>query len=232
MLDFFLDLILPRRCVHCRRILPAGALCAGCRAAVMAHATLFCGRCRARLPLGPSLPDGRGLFRVRSPCHPHHPYVLGAAHDYQGPVKSLICALKFDLVRDAGAELGAMLKEYVEVLGGFPADVLAVPVPLSSRRLRERGFNQAEIIARAFTTDVSPSVLRRVRNTKPQSTLGAREERLRNVADCFEAGADVAGQNVILIDDVVTSGATLQAAALALKHGGAKAILALAGAKA
>jgi ComF family protein len=112
----------------------------------------------------------------------------------------------------------------------FPADVI-VPVPLHTRRLRERGYNQAALLARELGKGVGLPVLEdavaRVRYTSPQVDLNA-EERKENVQGAFHCPTDrVAGKSVLLVDDVYTTGATLEACSLALKQRGVLTVWAL-----
>jgi ComF family protein len=99
-----------------------------------------------------------------------------------------------------------------------------VPVPLSSRRLHSRGYNQAEMLARALAARTGrryrTDCLTRVRETGTQTAL-APEARRANLADAFMS-RDVAGARVVLVDDVLTTGATLVEAAMALQEGGAE----------
>jgi competence protein ComFC len=226
MLSGILDLIFPPRCVVCRTLLKHGeVLCHSCRKKITIHATFFCGRCRLRLPEGKKV------------CHKDTPYLLGAATDYHGPAKKLIHALKFDLVQDAAEELGSLLSEYSARVNFEPQNDLVIPIPLSRQRRRERGFNQAEQIARSLATrlglELCTAPLCRIRQTPAQSKTASLHERIKNVAGCFSADPEIVrGRNILLIDDVVTSGATLLEAAKALKAAGADTITALVAAKA
>lgn len=107
---------------------------------------------------------------------------------------------------------------------------LVMPVPLSEKRRRWRGFNQAEILAREFAASFSYSFsteLKRTKHRRPQASLNE-AERLKNLSGAFEyEGASLAGRTIILIDDIVTTGATLNEAALALRAQGAKIIYGL-----
>lgn len=177
--------------------------------------------CRARLP------------RTVKICHLGAPCLLGAATTYEGSGKSLVRALKFHGIRDAAQPLGELLATYAAALPISWEGMVAVPVPLGKRRLRERGFNQAELIARTFAENLHlellPAALRRTRNTKPQSGTESAKERLANIAGCFLADSRlVQGQSLVLLDDVVTSGTTFMEAARALKAAGAKQVIALA----
>lgn len=110
---------------------------------------------------------------------------------------------------------------------------LVVPVPLSTRRLRERGFNQSELIARkiaqALHLTCDNTLLLRTRHTVPQTEMSLRRERLFNVRNAFSCITPerVNGRHVILIDDVFTTGATLSECAKVLQSAGAKKVTAL-----
>ena len=110
-----------------------------------------------------------------------------------------------------------------------------IPVPMRRKKLRTRGFNQAELIAQSFAracdANIETSALRRIRHSRPQSMIADKKERERNVAGCFAADEEsVAGRDILLIDDVSTSGSTFREAALALKRAGSGRIIALAAA--
>ena len=222
--SLLLDLIFPPECLNCGRDLARGAVaCDTCLSEVKVHTTLFCGACRSR------------LAESRKVCHLSFPYVLGAATDYADPVvRNLMHGLKFKGLTRAGDILSGFMIAYLGSTG-LPREALVVPIPLGKKRRRQRGFNQAELlatpIAERFGLACDPTVLRRVRDTDPQSELKG-EARGKNVAGCFETRGDVAGKKIILVDDVVTSGRTLYEAALTLKNAGAGSVLALAAAKA
>lgn len=222
---FFLDLIFPSRCLPCRALTePGQALCRDCSQKIKIHRTLFCGKCGARLP------------RDKKICHKDFPFLLAAAADYKDPqIRALIHGLKFRSVRDAALPMGELLVRYLEAIA-FPINEYSlVPIPLGARRRRERGFNQAELIAEAvakrFGAPLLTDVLRRVKETKPQSELEDLEGRRQNVAGCFSV-LRLPEKQPLLIDDVTTSGATFREAAEALKSAGARRIVALAVAKA
>ena len=154
--------------------------------------------------------------------------VAGAIGEYDGPLRDIIHALKYDGRRSIARHLAAMMAEHGEtVLAG--ADLL-VPVPLHPRRQRERGFNQADELARGLRLPVARA-LRRTRPTVSQVELPAEARRL-NVLDAFALGLPVVrGRIVVLIDDVTTTGATLDACAAALLDGGAREVRALTAAR-
>jgi competence protein ComFC len=141
-------------------------------------------------------------------------------------MRKAIHRLKYSNSRDLAAPLGEMMVSYWQDVH-LPADVI-VPVPLHPRRLRERGYNQATLLARELGKGVDlpvlENVLIRVRDTSPQVDLSA-EERKENVREAFHCPDDrLAGKDVLLIDDVYTTGATLEACSLALRQRGVRTV--------
>ena len=228
----FLDLLFPPRCVNCDTYLNEDlALCRNCRAKIVLQKTFFCGKCRGRIPPG----------LLRSGCHPYFPYVLGAATDYGEEIpRRLVLALKFQRIKSAARDLASLMEIYLlnSKFSILNSHSVLVPIPLGSRRERERGYNQAELIAKELSLEYAiplvPDALRRIRNTKPQSKLLDHDQRKANMLGSFTADPQkLRGvENVILVDDVTTSGATFKVAALAIKAVANVNIIALAAAKA
>lgn len=127
-------------------------------------------------------------------------------------VRALIHEAKFHHNKKAIEYLGAALAAFAQ-LHGYAATHVFVPMPLSAARLRERGFNQAEEIVRAAKLPINTSLLTRIRNTRPQTEL-PRNRRISNTAGAFRVpnGAGITGTKIVLVDDVVTTGATFDAA--------------------
>jgi len=141
---------------------------------------------------------------------------------YESPIKELILQAKFQEDFVMAYQLGKLLKKVI-VLNPKEYDLL-LPLPLSQERERERGFNQSLLLLWGFLEKPFFSMknpLKRVRNTKPQSELSYKE-RLSNVKGAFEAEEMVKGKRILLLDDVMTTGATLHEATFALKKKGAK----------
>lgn len=196
-------LLLPPRCLLCgsRGQLPCLDLCVGCEASLAAAAE-------------PVLPVAGPL---RSCCAPF---------DYAAPLDHLVHALKYRGHLATGRVLGELLARRIADFGlQHDVDVI-VPVPLHPQRHAERGFNQSAEIARhlgrRLRLPVDESLATRRRPTPPQVGLHL-EERRRNLADAFLAGA-VAGQRVAIVDDVTTTGTTLQELAGVLSRAGAAAV--------
>jgi ComF family protein len=202
-------------------------ICRICDAAYWNEPRLRCEVCA--LPLAGLRRRGGGIARFRcAACNgtpPPFDATLALA-DYRPPLNRLALGLKFHARLAVAHEFGARLARLAgdHACGAAPPDVLA-PMPLAHARLVGRGYNQAwEIarpLARALGVAADAALMRRVADTAPQSRLD-RDARRRNVATAFRVTRPVSGLHVGLVDDVMTSGATLEAAARALKAAGAR----------
>ena len=156
-----------------------------------------------------------------------------AAYFYEGSVREAIHQLKFAGKSHLAGPLGELLAAATEECLPDSHDDLVMPVPLHPRRLRERGFNQSLLLARQVASRLGAELdylsLRRVRYTKPQTSLKG-EERRKNVRKAFGCTdrSLLKGGNVILIDDVTTTGNTLNDCARALKRAGAERVYGMA----
>jgi ComF family protein len=148
-----------------------------------------------------------------------------ALWSYAGPIVSAIRALKYEGRSDLGRSLGLALRPKLAELA--PIDCV-VPVPLSRARLASRGYNQARELARGLDLGVKPFAL--VRKTEGRDQVGLdKRARLENLKGAFIAGKQaVKGLRVLLLDDVVTTGATASAASKALRDAGARQVVVLA----
>ncbi len=201
-----MELLLPSRCVGCG----AGGtyLCDACL-----------GRARRAGPLAFD-PADRAFDEVTAPLV------------YEGTARTAVHRLKYSGLR---AIAPSMARPMAEALSSpqVRADVI-VPVPLHPSRLRQRGFNQALLLARpiaeAVGLPVRDDLLQRLVASTPQVDAGSIDERRANVDGAFglAPGAEIAGLRVVLVDDVLTTGSTLEAAAGVLKRGGARSVHALA----
>ncbi len=144
--------------------------------------------------------------------------------DYGYPWAGLLAEFKFKNDPGWAATLGAHLMAAPGVMAAVAQADWLLPIPLSNERLRERGFNQSLLLARQLDRQrTRADWLLRLRATEAQSSL-TRAQRLRNLRGAFAleplAAAQVAGQRVVLLDDVMTTGATLQMAATVLRQAG------------
>jgi ComF family protein len=160
--------------------------------------------------------------------------IRSASYFEDNPIRLAIHFLKYRNHKAVAAILAAILAEAYQRYQ-LAANII-IPVPLHPSRLHERGYNQSELLARAMAVilklPVNSQALQRTRQTKSQMTLGV-NERHQNVAGAFIcANSDLSGQKILLIDDVCTTGSTLDACAQALKKSGVAAVWGLTLAKA
>lgn len=190
-------------------------LCRGCLLD-LPRSQLACERCAVPLPPGSSGVCGDCLARP-----PAYDRVLAPFH-YEAPLDWLVPRLKFQARLSHARLLGQLLAEYVIPRTERPDFIL--PVPLHRRRLRERGFNQAlelaRPVARTWGIPLRPEIAERTKATPPQMELNARERR-RNLRGAFTVTRPLGGVRVAVVDDVATTGATLEALAKALRRAGA-----------
>jgi ComF family protein len=216
IVDPLLAVVFPARCPACARLLRSprkGPLCEGCWAALPRHdaplcpcgaAGARCARCR------------RGLNPIRQGAS------LGP---YQGSLRLLVHALKFHGKRAVAGRLAEALLETAAAHAVLAPGCVVVPVPLHPRRLRARGFNQSELLARELARRssrrlVCGALVRRA-DTPPQTGLSASARRA-NLRDAFAVRrrGTLAGRAVVLVDDVFTTGSTARACARALRQAG------------
>ena len=206
--------LLPQDCFICGGRSDNAPLCRDCDAELPRLPEATCPVCALPLPNGvPAAACGACL------AHPPHFDATIAVFAYAYPVDHLVQALKYR-ARLPLAGLGA---DALAARGACAADCI-VPMPLHPRRLRERGFNQAlEIarpLARRFRLPLLATACTRAVDTAPQASLPWKE-RHGNVRGVFECGVDLMGKSVVVVDDVMTTGATLDEFARTLKKHGA-----------
>ena len=208
-----LDLALPASCAGCGR--EGEPLCAACRPALDARLDLPGG-----VPIGLPADLPEPLLQVEW-CAP-----------FAGPVRAALHQLKYSGERRLARPLGeAVARRWARVGEGA---TVVVPVPVHANRERQRGYDQAALIAEIAAANLGLPCIRaleRARATQAQFDLG-RDERSANVAGAFRvrdrrAAAAVAGRWVVLVDDVITTGATLAACGVALEAAGASAVSAI-----
>lgn len=213
------DLLFPPRCVSCKQ--PGEWFCAACRATI------------ERLPARVCVLCGRPLTKPQcSFCLQHPPQMDGvrAVAFFENHLRDAIHAFKYEGRTELADAFGILLHERLASLA-WRVDAL-IGVPLHAAREKERGYNQAHLLAVALGAHshlpVWHDAVQRVRATQPQVEQASAAERRANVADAFFASERVAGAQIVLIDDVCTTGATMEACSVALKQRGAQAVWGLA----
>ena len=223
------DLALPQRCAACGRQMTARGLCGPCWARVDFISGPVCDRLGTPFPYdqGPT-ETGESVVSPAALANPPDFARARAVARHDGPARDLAHALKFnDRMETANLMAAMMIRAGIDLV---PACQVVVPVPLHRRRLFKRRYNQAallaERIALAACLEYEPFAIERVKSTRHQVGLNARERR-RNVSGAFKVPAAmrplVEGRRVLLVDDVLTTGATVNACARALRRAGAEA---------
>jgi len=237
---FILDVVFPKECLGCGR---EGAwLCFGCFGRLPFKRCQSCPACGRENDFGGVCPACREGVHLDG---------ILAAGDYGNSLLAeAIKTFKYRFIRDLGADLGKFLADFADRIKNDPilaltsrkmldpanANTVILAIPLHPRRERWRGFNQAEVLRQALgagqaETGEPIGRLRRIKHRRPQARLKG-EERRENIVGCFAwQGGSLENKNVILVDDVATTGATMNEAARVLKAAGAKKVWGLAVAK-
>jgi ComF family protein len=232
LLRRFLDLILPSSCAYCSSPIEDSAVpffCDTCWSDFSVLPGPFCPSC--------GKPFGSSAALIHSPnhecqdCRSRHPRFDQAVSVgyFEGSLREAIHQFKYRPCRALGTPLGTWMSGNLQLLTFI--DII-MPVPLHRSRLRQRGFNQALLLAEPLSVAGDLSLcfdnLWRIRPTRPQVELSG-DERIKNVAGAFalRRPQDVSGRSVLLVDDVFTTGATLNECADVLKIAGASSVTAL-----
>lgn len=232
--DAFAAVFFPAPCRLCGELLLRSTplpLCDTCLESFRALPDKVCDVCGAPLEAPPSAGAERLLCAV---CRGDF-FSFDRARSYaayEGLLVKAVVLLKFEPLAPLGKWFADRLAELVQRQGESPAADVVVPVPLHRDRLRERGYNQAELIARPLARRLRlpcRSVLLVRTRPRPDKLHLTVEERWSSVYGAFAArpGSQVDNQRVLLVDDVMTTGATLDACARALREAGAKSVVSL-----
>jgi len=205
-LSAVLDILYPPRCVFCRRI-------------VRSAKENICPRCDARLPFTGSSASQKGDFfsACISPLY------------YEDDVRESLLRFKFNGAAAYADAYGRLIAEYIRTEGGLDFDCISW-VPLSRKRYKQRGYDQALLIATAIADEIGTTVIstleKRVDVAK-QSTMGSAEKRRANISGAYTVPDPklVAGKRILLIDDIITSGSTLSECARMLRQAGAAKVI-------
>ena len=218
-----LDLIFPKHCVSCHA--PGDYLCFNCFSQIQFLKTQYCAYCQN--------------MSVDGSTHSQCQKRLGldgliSAAFYHGPIQSLIKSLKYSRIKDLEGTIKQLLTRFlVDEDELFLPRSVVIPVPLHFLKRNFRGFNQAQIlgqgVAQVLDLEFKPNILTRQRFTVSQTGLKKRE-RSENIAGAFainpQAGS-IVGKNIVLVDDVWTTGATIKECSKVLKQAGAANVWAL-----
>lgn len=213
-----LSILLPQDCQLCAAASGAALLCRGCRDSLPRTGTACCPQCAMPSPAGETC--GTCLKR------PPHFDVTHAALRYAFPADRLIQSLKYNARLPVAVLLAELLLERQRKTG-TPLPDAFIPMPLHPARLATRGYNQAVEIARHVARTLQRPMLTttavRLRNTPPQADLPLERRRanLRGAFACDDENGDIAGLSVAIIDDVMTTGASLNELARVLRSAGA-----------
>ncbi|MBU1820069.1 MAG: ComF family protein [Bacteroidetes bacterium] len=209
----FVDLLFPRCCEACERALTGSE-------------AIICTDCRVTLP---RMESDSALRATLASKFVGYREIKGVsaylAFTKKGKVQNLLHALKYKKQQEVGVLLGKMMAQEAMAFGTFPKVDFIVSIPLHKDRLKERGYNQSDAFARGLSevTGVawSGEALRRIRYTQSQ-TGKSKIERRKNVQGIFEVAQkeQIAGKSILLVDDVLTTGATLEACTEALIQAG------------
>jgi ComF family protein len=221
--DILLSLIFPLRCVTCTERIKNGALCNNCQSKIIIREGFTCPICRRR--------SKDPYFS----CHKANFLLLTSTSFNQKEIQDLVHTLKYRNLKSSAEEMANIMsekfKEYLVPLLN-PEKTFLVPTPLHPQRLRERGFNQSELLTFKIAEKLGSEwqinkILKRIKNNKSQTECKNKKERADNVQGIFEVSENLKNYDVIIIDDVYTSGATTQEIVKTLKAAGAGRIIAL-----
>ena len=219
----FIDIIYPPRCHICKKFLKTPSFCQQCFDGFSKITSPLCPIC------GRPFVSGVDYDHVCEDCLRKRPFYnrATAPYLYDGGLMKAIHQFKYEEKSYLANSLGPLLASFAKERLKEMDDCLVMPVPLHPKRLRERGFNQSLLLARYIAdlsgTELDFLSLRRIRYTRPQTGL-QRDERRKNVRRAFELKNPhlAKGRTVILVDDVATTGNTLNECARALKRSGAE----------
>lgn len=220
VIERLLDFLFPPCCAGCKK--SGYILCPTCYASIQLLSPPFCKYCHTPLTVS--------NFCQKCVYHPLRFNGLRMVGVYQEPLRSYIYALKYNGNKRLAQPLGSLLVQTYKRTG-LVADMI-VPVPLHIKRQQQRGYNQAQLLAEVCSAQLGlplhVSLLSRVRATVSQTGLSG-SERVKNVAGAFVLNPNahtraLAKSNILLIDDVCTTGATLEACATPLLAAGAKTV--------
>lgn len=221
-----LDAVFPIRCLGCSVF--GSYFCDTCLTSLKPRKDFECIGCKRPVPKGQTCAGCREVFKIDR---------LFVASDYNDPlIKNSLKMFKYGFIPDLAGPLSELARYYIEGVAKewefkiFSGKPLIIPIPLHRRRLNWRGFNQSELLAEKlagiYASEYRPDVLTRKTYNRPQADMESKEERTKNLNNTFECSGAVAERDVI-IDDICTTGTTLNESAKVLLSAGAKSVSAL-----
>ncbi|MDD3066699.1 MAG: ComF family protein [Candidatus Gracilibacteria bacterium] len=214
--DFVIDLIFPIHCVSCRR--EGEWFCSGCATKVTLNQKQFCPVCWQPSSGGKTCETCRGISPLAG-------LRVAASYAENPTLAAAVKTLKYKFSQPLARNLAEILTRAI-TQKNYAEERIITAIPLHTKRLRYRGFNQAELLAREVASNLQlpyENLLIRSRNTLQQAKL-SREKRLQNLRDAFSLASPISLQNktVILVDDIASTATTLSEAAKVLRAAGAK----------
>ena len=228
-LKLFLDIFFPWQCLYCKKEIHLPyPLCKKCQANIPINSSLICPVCERKL---------KNLPKHYCSCKTNLS-ALGIVSFYQNPIlKKTIHFFKYQSVISLQKPLSNLMIKFLEKTNFFSKinkkDIIVIAIPLHKRKENLRGFNQSELLAKSisshFSLNYHSKILFRIKNNPPQAKINNLSDRKKNSKNIFQISNPNLIKNkwIILIDDVYTSGSTMQEAARILKKSEAKKIIGL-----
>ena len=223
----FLDVLFPVGCLNCGK--EGDWLCEKCLSKIKTRGEQVCPICEKAIT-----PDGKTCFNCRKRSSLDGLLVCSSYRDKT--LSKMIHLFKYRFVPDLHMPLAEIMSGKI-TSSSLPLPDLIVPVPLHPKRLRWRGFNQSALLAEQLSKNIAPGieipvqeiVLARTRHTSAQMKIKNHQERKRNIQNAFSVirPREIKGKDILLVDDVATTGATLFECAKILKGKGAREVLAV-----
>jgi len=215
IVDYLLDLLWPPHCAVCGARTDSNPVCDDCLHSMDIELKAYCPDC------GDCIDEFRKCPKHSNPVYPYYlPLYL-----FNDRIRELIHLVKYSGRKDVGFFLGDMLAEEILKRDKFDDYDVLIPVPLHPIRYRERGYNQCTVIGKAFAKKAGIEMLEkaiiRIKNTKSQTKLDS-QQRTDNIAKAFRIDSDLSGKNIIILDDVITTGATTRELAATIVEAGGR----------